>query len=232
MTHQWRVLFLFCLCGALCGLTSALANPRATQGSRANHDQPLHVPDRNPHPPETAADKARVALAELAVRRWLMPARKLPTHTAAATTPQQPFHSKDAACLHNDSCVFKDTLFLDEIRQIRSRYGRVTTMRLAHVIPWSMDWFRTHRDIPRSAQAMQGPQLAPDEYLVHIYARFGKKQWNHLDVILAEDAEGRVTVRHFFTTPFAANSQLPDGAVCSLHPIMRRSTLAMAFNDS
>jgi hypothetical protein len=188
---------------------------------------PPQPPQRNPHAPTTKKDKARVALAMAAVNRFL----KSPLPKALATKKhhgsRRSSAGKSAACMNKTSCWSKDAAFVRQVAHFHHRYGRLVQARHAHIVPWSFRNFRKRanrkavRDTPNRKRTMAqakfaGPQLKKDEYMVHVYVRFGKPSgWYHLDVILAEDAKGRVSFRRFYTTPMRNRAhKLPPGVVC------------------
>lgn len=182
---------------------------------------PPSPPAENPHPPVTAEDKKRVAFADQAMALLLK--KDLP----ASLTPSQPgqppsaFIDKSLACLQDAACYGKDAAFVNELLFFRDTYGKVVETKHTHVIPWSFDKFRAGAAAeapPPSAdmgmsEAMRGPQIKADEYMMHVYIRFDKAgAWHHLDVIVTEDKAGNLFLRHFFVMPM--QSEMPPGVVC------------------
>ncbi|HEX5035210.1 MAG TPA: hypothetical protein VFW62_12085 [bacterium] len=167
-----------------------LSQPPAAELARMAPPMPPQPPDINPHPPQSAEDRRRVDFA---------------------------------------------------VAEIRAYYGPGVELRHPHIIPWSFQSFLQNRKTtpippsdpnviveaqakgaPASAMAPEpgamavGPALQPDEYMVHVYARFqGDPAWYHLDVILAEDASGNPLRRRFFRIPMPpTHGKLPPGVVC------------------
>jgi hypothetical protein len=185
-------------------------------------------PPSNPHAPTTAADKARVDAATLAVERFLKNRIDGQWLKKGAGTS---FHSKDVACLKSASCWRKDKAFAANIRSIVGSRGRIVSTRHAHIIPWSMDAFRKHKGphhhhskhvIPKmnrgarlAPMQMKAPKLKNDEYMVHAYVRFENTGWHHLDVVMTEGADGKPKVRYFFTAAMVSRGgSLPPGVRC------------------
>lgn len=114
------------------------------------------------------------------------------------------------------------------VAEIKANYGPGIEIRHPHVIRWSFQNFQKNRNLaaeppPKIAAArsvamlpMQAPQLKPDEYMVHVYAKFASDpRWHHLDVIMSEDASGQLSRRGFFSIPIPDSShKLPHGVVC------------------
>ena len=181
---------------ALFPLASAQANdiggPGRTPSVRAAEIAPPQPPITNPHTPQSPEDKRRVDFA---------------------------------------------------VSEIHAYYGPGVELRHPHVIPWSFQNFQKNRQTPVTQQNSNpnviveaqtkdsavepmpphsgspmavGPALQPDEYMVHVYARFrGDPAWYHLDVILTEDAAGNPIRRRFFRIPMPpSHGQLPPGVVC------------------
>jgi hypothetical protein len=185
---------------------------------------PPRPPATNMHAPVTKADKARVALATDAIKRFWQ--SDLPKAFAKLSSKYvYSFQSKDARCIKSKACFSKDINFGAELKRLRSTYGKVVEYRHAHIIPWSWKKFMRNRKQGKSDKAarkrkskmrmhqMVAPQLAPDEYMVHVYVRFsGVGGWHHMDVILSEDAKGKPSLRHFFATPM--RSKMPPGVKC------------------
>jgi hypothetical protein len=178
-------------------------------------------PAENPHPPATAFDKKRVAFAEQVIELLLK--KDLPSTFKPSQQGQPPngFTDKSLACLQDAVCYGKDAAFVNELLFFRETYGKIVETRHMHLIPWSLDEFSGHRPAespPRSAdmgmaKPMQGPQLQSDEYMTHVYVRFDKAiGWHHVDVILTEDKDGNIFLRHLFIMPM--QTEMPPGVVC------------------
>lgn len=166
------------------------SQPASAELARMAPPMPPQPPDANPHAPQSAEDKRRVDFA---------------------------------------------------VAEIRAYYGPGVELRHPHIIPWSFQNYLKHRQaapIPPSdpnviveaqtkgaaapiaahepSSMAVGPALQPDEYMVHVYARFqGDPAWYHLDVILTEDAAGNPLRRRFFRIPMPpTHGKLPPGVVC------------------
>ncbi|HCU23858.1 MAG TPA: hypothetical protein DF383_02480, partial [Deltaproteobacteria bacterium] len=124
------------------------------------------------------------------------------------------------------------------VQEIKAQYGPDVTILHPHIIPWSFEKFinNTKPSAPSvsqpppassakssasgglimASQPMRGPDLKPDEYMVHAYVKFpNDPSWYHVDVILSEDASGKLTRRGFYKILMPAPSvQLPPGVVC------------------
>ncbi|HKY63806.1 MAG TPA: hypothetical protein VJR29_10330 [bacterium] len=166
------------------------SQPPAAELARMAPPMPPQPPDTNPHAPQSAEDRRRVDFA---------------------------------------------------VAEIRAYYGTGVELRHPHIIPWSFQSFLQNRQTvpvpptdpnviveaqakgapasvaaPAPGAMAVGPALQPDEYMVHVYARFpGDPAWYHLDVILTEDAAGNPLRRRFFRIPMPpAHGRLPPGVVC------------------
>jgi hypothetical protein len=144
------------------------------------------------------------------------------------------FLAKDAACLRVASCWKKDAAFAANIQSIVGSRGRIVETHHAHIIPWSMNNFQRHkghhhhgkhhgltstghaaRVLDEAPMQMKAPNLKHDEFMVHVYVRFQRAGWHHLDVVMTEDAAGHPKVRYFFTTRMVSRGgSLPPGVVC------------------
>lgn len=190
-----NILLFFAL--SLVPLT-AQANPagvaRGVPSAEMAMMPPPEPPATNPHPPQSAEDRRRVDFA---------------------------------------------------VREIEAYYGPGVELKHAHIIPWSYENFLKNRKTatppttptdpnviveaqskaapssmvpapPMPGSPVMGPALQPDEYMVHVYARFkGDPAWYHLDVILTEDASGNLVRRRFFRIPMPQeHGSLPPGVVC------------------
>jgi hypothetical protein len=132
------------------------------------------------------------------------------------------------------TCWKKDAAFAANIRSIVGSRGRIVASRHAHIIPWSMTNFKKHkghhhhrkhhgpppagdsaRVLDQEPMQMKAPKLKRDEFMVHVYVRFEKAGWHHLDVVMTEDAAGNPKVRYFFTARMASpGGSFPPGVVC------------------
>lgn len=116
---------------------------------------------------------------------------------------------------------------------IKGKYGPQTEIRHPHVIPWSFEKFKANQKGNSAAQPpaeppavakmapgamapMPAPQLKPDEYMVHAYVKFtDSPAWYHVDVIMSEDADGKLVLRDFFKMAIPQSpSHMPPGVVC------------------
>ena len=183
-------------------------------------------PGQNPYPPTSAQDKLRVETAVAAIDAVL---RKVPAvEWLAKGVGSHAFVAKDLSCLKSAACWQADVAFAQNIRGMQSQMGQVSEIRFPHVMPWTMRNFEKNRALgedmpstgklapmaPARRRAPVAPQLLPDEYMVHVYARAAHGGWYHLDVIMTEDAQGKPAVRYFFATPMVSYSKLPPGVVC------------------
>ena len=187
---------------------------------------PPRPPATNMHAPVTKADKARVALAVQAIKRFWQSDLPKP-YAKLSSKYAYTFLNKDARCIKSQACFSKDKNFGAELKRLRSTYGKVVAFRHAHIIPWSWQKFLRNRKRDTSKRAlkkakpkmrmerhqMAAPKLAADEYMVHVYVRFSDSGgWHHMDVILTEDAKGKPSLRHFFATPMRI--KMPPGVKC------------------
>ena len=198
---------------------------------------PGRPPEKNPHPPRTAAEKRRVFFAMEAARFHL----GRPLHYVFQGLPPGHggghFQTKDQSCLKSVDCYGQDQDYVSELVRFHDRFGELVEVRFAHVIPWSWKKFQARSKPPRnlkpnviveaqlvadepmmmgSRAMMQAPQLQSDEFMVHAYVKFKKDpRWYHLDIILTENSKGEVGLRHFFTLPIPSNGgSMPPGVVC------------------
>ncbi len=190
----------------------------------------------NPHPPVTDADKKRVAFAELVVNILLRPKEEITAQEAAPQiydTPDKNFNL-DQNCLIQNECRQKTAGLAAYQNDIFAKYGSLIEFRHAHIIPWSFEKFQNaaktaaakdsapplppHPQMVaqnKTVEPMPGPDLKSDEYMIHVYAKFNNKVWYHLDVIVSEDAAGKMTFRRFYIFELPrGGSQMPDGVVC------------------
>lgn len=208
---------------------------------------PAAPPAANPHPPQTAADRARVAFGALALRTLLMPDG--PRGTQVALANEQTLRLDwSADCLRSTPCVHRDPQQFAYITQIRSAFGPLREFRHVHIIPWSWQRYDTIRrklrptesvrpspapssgDQPPGAPAkntvMEAPRLAADEYLLHTYARFDNDAgWYHVDLVLAEDGAGTPRLRRFFIMAMPASGSMPPDVVCRFAPSVHQDSL-------
>ncbi len=204
--------------------------------------RPPSPPAKNPHPPISRQDKARVAFAQKAVEILLK--KKLPQGLKFQGVEESlPFQSKDLACLKKRACYEKDIPFVNELSLMMQTQGNVVAIKHPHIIPWSLQRFLENKLQNRTSEneaivsnpgpiadqapqeelilprkpTMEGPRLLADEYMVHMYVQFKNtdSRWHHLDIILSEDEEGHVFLRHFYTTPMLyPKMHMPTGIVC------------------
>ncbi len=192
---------------------------------------PPQPPESNPHPPVSAEDVKRVQFAEDAVKILLMNNLN-PSLKTLPLEENKTFENKTLACLKQVSCYSKDLHFTNELVNLLNQNGKILEIKHAHIIPWSFVNFKkgpVHSEIQtrpsneKSAKmAMSTPPSMPqpltktDEYMIHVYAKFSKNQtWYHLDVIVTEDKQGNIFLRHFYAVPMPTNSQnFPPGVVC------------------
>ncbi len=205
--HRLFYLLIFCL----------LLHPLSLGAEMAPPLPPLE----NPHPPLTEQDKKRVLFATEATKLFWMSSKTLsPTNTSEKSDS---FQNKDLACLKSEACYRKDKMFLAELQNFQKRFGTIEEIKHAHIIPWSMLHFKRMnspsapiRD-QEATKPMEGPSLQDDEYIVHIYTKNKPSnsypQWHHLNVILSEDKDGNIYLRHFFIIKMS-NPKLPAGAIC------------------
>lgn len=186
---------------------------------------PPRPPATNPHPPVTELDKKRVEFAQKSIFALLA---KPISNSLQMKTIDQPlpftFIEKDLNCFQNIICYEKDTAFVNKLILLHQQHGEVAEIKHAHLIPWSVQKFNSSKKgdsvegkSKRVAEPMpQAPQLQPDEYMVHVYAKFSKTgEWYHLDVIMTEDKDTNLYLKHFFATPILYDdSKLPPGVKC------------------
>ena len=177
-------------------------------------------PDTNPYPPTSYADKARVEVALMAVEKTLS---SVPgTQWLANGNKNKPLLDKDLSCFQSPVCWKQDLAFASNVTELTTQRGAVIELRHAHVMPWTIRRFQKRPaasgittpkfKAKRAKPVINAPKLKADEFMVHIYARFERGTWHHLDVIMTEDAQGKPAVRYFFTTPMRAS--LPPGVKC------------------
>ncbi|MCB1215247.1 MAG: hypothetical protein KDK66_07205 [Deltaproteobacteria bacterium] len=193
---------------------------------------PPSPPQKNPHEAQTPEDKARVAFALKAV--GLILEKNLNLEQSQEKSVSSLFLNKDLNCLKTLLCWQKDGAFVEEVSGIQIAKGRVVEIKHPHIIPWSFENFKANQDpnqrmiekpssetnpvedktaLKEEAKPMEIPQLLADEYMIHLYVRFSKQSnWYHLNVIVTEDKEGKLSLRHFFVTPM--RNSMPPGAVC------------------
>ena len=160
-------------------------------------------PAENPHPPQSAEDIKRVKFAEQAAQDFLM---KNPPVISKNTDSKQA---------------------LQQALALQSTHGLLIEFRHAHIIPWSMKRMNMRSTAPNKEASSQGgfapvldpaapPELKADEFMVHMYVKFEKSMaWYHLDVILAQDSQGKISLRGFYAIPIpSSGGKLPPGAVC------------------
>lgn len=195
-------------------------------------DTPMPEPPAvNPHPPQTDADKKRVAFAELALETLLKneyPTKASESQSGAATRAQYIIiddgkNQKLAlseSCLRSQDCLAERDDVRHYIQGVRQAVGgALREFRHAHIIPWAWEAFQKQSGAaPQSetiTSSMSPTNVAPNEYLVHIYVLFPMGGWHHVDVILTEEAGKGIRFNRFFIIQIPSNdSNLPPGAVC------------------
>lgn len=186
----------------------------------------------NPHPPQTQEDKARVAFAEMVVAKLLQPTNAaLVQELIQKTYDSQGFNfGLNASCLQNSDCLKNNVELQKYLKDIYAKIGSVAEFKDAHIIPWSFAKFKNQDQVSavmehakhsshkksESRLAMPAPVLSSDEYMIHVYVKMANRHWYHLDVIVSEDAEGKMTFRRFFffEVPIEGGGEMPDGVVC------------------
>ena len=162
----------------------------------------LLPPENNPHPPQTQEEKKRVAFAKEALgytlgKNWSQ---------VKEITPNQEdsFLDKDLACLKNLTCFEKDKNFLFELLQIQKLHGKVEEIKHAHLVPAQPQFLKQPSVSYPAPQELQAP-LKPGEFVVHVYAKMKKQneieKWFNLDLIMTQNKEGNLFLRHFFIVP-------------------------------
>ena len=197
----------------------------------------------NPHPPQTDEDKKRVAFAETVVNQLLKTA-VAHTPTVSAVTFYEStgyYFNLDAACFQQPACLQNKEL-QKYLNEIFTQLGSVVEFKNAHIIPWAFDKFKNqtatasakpepslgvappesqHKNSRQADQpsiaVMPSPVLLNDEYMIHIYTKLTNQHWYHLDVIVSEDAKGKITFRRFFFIEVPLENSghsMPPGTVC------------------
>lgn len=153
-------------------------------------------PPNNPHPPQSAEDRRRVDFALKEIEAYYGPGVEL-RHAHIIPWSFQNFLTNRQAAPKPQPPTPSDP---NVIVEAQSKGAPASSMP-APPMPGAM---------------VTGPALQPDEYMVHVYARFkGDAAWYHLDVILTEDAAGNPIRRRFFRIPMPQqHGQLPPGVVC------------------
>lgn len=195
----------------------------------------------NPHPPQTTEDKNRVAFAENVVATLLKTATtQIPTQSVAQIYDSQGYNfNLDAACLLDAKCL-QDPALQTYLKDIFAKLGSVAEFKNSHIIPWSFQKFQTNKSVAtKSVSTTQAPGASPpnvhaehskmavdqepmpapvlqnDEYIIHIYTKMTSRHWYHLDVIVSEDAKGKITFRRFFFFEVPTYQHtMPEGVVC------------------
>lgn len=174
-------------------------------------------PAENPHPAVTPLDKKRVAFAEKTIELLLKKPWPVSPSDASGKIDQDKTN-KSLDCLASVACFGKDKAFLNELIAIQKNDGLVTEFRHVHIIPWSMDQYLNLNGakIAATQDTMKGPQVKPDEYMIHVYVKMNKTEgWYHLDIILTENQKEEIFLRSFFLTPMGYDGvKLPPGTVC------------------
>lgn len=178
----------------------------------------------NPHPPQTDADKARVAFAENVVRALL---KTNPVNPHSEGISPRIFSSSErfklkVECIKSKKCLNRDAALQKYLDGIFQQYGSVTEFKYGHIIPWSFEKFKSkpvQKEYSRvrsvAPAEMPVPELTNDEYMIHFYAKFSNNLWYHLDVVVSEDAHGNMEFHYFYLFEFPLdNQELPKGVVC------------------
>lgn len=189
-------------------------------------------PAVNPHPPLTEQDKARVAFADLAIKKLLMSSQQLKNVDASLSENQSVELNLSADCLKLSECVKQNSVraYTDSLK---SKYGVLEKNLHTHIIPWSFENFKKRGVATEASRAiapqadstisdMPVPVLKEGEYMLHSYVQFKNSdtgvvsEWYHLDTIVTEDEKGSVLLKRFFLAPIpsAESRELPPGVVC------------------
>lgn len=186
---------------------------------------PPTPPSANPHPAVTEEDKTRVRFAERAITLLLKspsPADVAVLSRAMVDDPTVEFGIEES-CFQNASCLFENAALQGYVASIQLRFGRAVESRHPHIVPWSLEAFKKHRDSSSAgltmvaghppaeagyAPMLSGPRLRPHEYMIHTYMRFDKgTAWHHADVILTEDAKGTLRFQRFYIIPMSLEGE-------------------------
>lgn len=203
---------------------------------------PILPPLNNPHPPQTEQDKKRVNAAVEIIDLLLKEKRE--KTSAIQVVPSIKFNLtvaeiKTLASQHDDAKNTEAAKLYDYARQIYRDFGLVQEVRHAHIIPWSMheDEKKKHQSaasvvdstmkterasvkkkmvMADEVDSMPYPKLEAGEFMIHTYAKFDRSQdWQMLNVILAEDAQGQIYFKRFYIVRQRQRA-LPPGVVCFL----------------
>lgn len=218
MKNSLRATFLFLF------TLFILPHPAQSEMQTAKMAAP-QPPEQNPHPPQSAEEIKIVKFAEEAVQILLT--QSLPSSLKKTDTGTvESFQNKSLECLKNIDCYTKDLPFVNELIRLQETNGKITEVRHPHLIPWSMKRMnmrsstsntkKVSADFAPVPNQLKAPQLKADEFMVHMYVKFDKSErWYHLDAILAQDAQGKIFLRYFYTLPMpSSGGKLPPGAVC------------------
>lgn len=179
-------------------------------------------PQSNPNPPKTAEDIKRVEFAQEAIKIFFQGPINLPK--TQRETFGAAFKDKDSSCIKNPECYHQDLRFMDEVKSLHRDHGVITEIVFPHIIPWSFENFQEgngHQFNKKSKMKSNSMHVAPpvlkaDEYMIHSYVKFSEhnQAWYHFNVIMSEDKNGQLKLRHFYTTAIPSEGKLPPGVKC------------------
>jgi len=194
------VLALVCLSSA--PVSAEIAASPAAKGSGLSimAMPPPQPPSENPHPPQSAEDRKRVDFAVQEIKDYYGTKVEI-RHPHIIPWSFENFQKNRKITLPPVSGTDNS----DPNVIVEAQPGKIT--------PPAQDMAEPARSpIP----PMPAPQLRPDEYMVHAYVLFPQDpRWYHVDVILSEDASGKLARRNFFVIPMPpTGGSLPPGVVC------------------
>lgn len=179
------------------GMAQAEITARTSAGAAISVMAPLpQPPNENPHPPQSPAEQRRVDFAVQEIRAYYGPNVEI-RHPHVIPWSWERFQKNQGSSMVQP--------------QDRGNPNVIVEAQTTQV------------DMPPPAEKplppggmMPAPNLQPDEFMVHAYAKFPQDpRWYHLDVILSEDSSGHLTRRNFYVVPMPpVPSQLPPGVVC------------------
>jgi hypothetical protein len=213
-----------------------LASFVVSSQSRVLASEPMlegEPPAFNPHEPQTPEDKKRVAFAEEGAKKFLtnpLPLPQMMRHSLYDLNASKIRFEITPECLATPDCLEKNPAAKDFVTDVQHHLGTLVEVRFAHIIPQAFRKFRaqqlgaaqTKSDAPENAKhkrqfvaEMPSPDLATDEYIVHMYAKFTKGGWQHLDAVISEDAAGHLKLQRFYQIKISPPGRaLPPGAKC------------------
>ncbi len=215
--------FLICLFCLLISSTTVFAEA-------SDVATPPQPPQQNPHPPQTAKDRERVAFAELAIKNLLTQNRsavKLDPHwnlnntSVSLQLPQ--------TCLQNLECLQKEDRlqrYIDSIYKTQS--GPLVRTSHTHIVPWALKRFEFYHNPSKGTHKileypLSSTKLKKNEYMMHTYVEFQVGSWHHLDVIVSENKEGEIFFERFYIIPFPKmDNDIAPGDVCSIKTFFER----------